>query len=52
MSKIRPLVRKFHSSEYVTALASGEICFVVGFPAISSSRRLRSKPKTGSISAT
>ena len=31
VSKIRPLVRKFHSSEYVTALASGEICFVVGF---------------------
>jgi putrescine transport system substrate-binding protein len=24
-------VRKFHSSEYLNALASGEICFVVGF---------------------
>jgi putrescine transport system substrate-binding protein len=31
MSKIRPSVRKFHSSEYLNALASGEICFAVGF---------------------
>jgi putrescine transport system substrate-binding protein len=29
--KVRPNVRKFHSSEYLNALASGEICFVVGF---------------------
>ena len=28
---IRPLVRKFHSSEYLNALATGEICFAVGF---------------------
>jgi putrescine transport system substrate-binding protein len=28
---IRPAVRKFHSSEYLNALAGGEICFVVGF---------------------
>lgn len=28
---IRPLVRKFHASEYLNALASGEICFAVGF---------------------
>jgi putrescine transport system substrate-binding protein len=31
MTKIRPAVRKFHSSEYVNALATGEICLVVGF---------------------
>jgi putrescine transport system substrate-binding protein len=29
--KIRPYIRKFHSSEYLGALASGEICFVVGW---------------------
>jgi len=29
--KIKPSVRKFHSSEYLNALASGEICFVVGW---------------------
>src|SRR5438128_12364124 len=31
VSKIRPNVRKFHSSEYLGALASGEICYVVGW---------------------
>ena len=30
-SKIRPYVRKFHSSEYLNGLATGEICFVVGW---------------------
>src|SRR5438034_11532806 len=30
MTAIRPSVRKFHSSEYINALTSGEICFVVG----------------------
>jgi len=29
--KIRPYVRKFHSSEYLSGLASGEICLVVGW---------------------
>ena len=31
LMKLRPSVRKFHSSEYLNALASGEICFVVGW---------------------
>jgi putrescine transport system substrate-binding protein len=31
LGKIRPDVRKFHSSEYLNALATGEICLVVGF---------------------
>jgi len=31
LEKIRPDVRKFHSSEYLNALASGEICLVVGW---------------------
>src|SRR5829696_9990081 len=31
VSRIRPHVRKFHSSEYLGALASAEICFVVGW---------------------
>src|ERR1700755_2545423 len=29
--KVRPFVRKFHSSEYLSALATGEICLVVGW---------------------
>jgi putrescine transport system substrate-binding protein len=31
IGKIRPFVRKFHSSEYLSALATGEICLVVGW---------------------
>lgn len=31
VSKIRPYVRKFHSSEYLNALATGEICLVVAW---------------------
>jgi putrescine transport system substrate-binding protein len=31
VTKVRPHVRKFHSSEYLNALASGEICLVVGW---------------------
>ena len=31
IAKIRPSVRKFHSSEYLSALATGEICLVVGW---------------------
>jgi putrescine transport system substrate-binding protein len=31
VTKVRPFVRKFHSSEYLNALASGEICLVVGW---------------------
>jgi putrescine transport system substrate-binding protein len=30
-AKVRPFVRKFHSSEYLDGLATGEICFVVGW---------------------
>jgi putrescine transport system substrate-binding protein len=28
---IRPFVRKFHSSEYINALANGDICLAVGW---------------------
>ena len=28
--KIRPYIRKFHSSEYINALANGDICLAVG----------------------
>ena len=31
VAKVRPSVRKFHSSEYINALATGEICLVVGW---------------------
>jgi putrescine transport system substrate-binding protein len=48
VSKIRPLVRKFHSSEYLGALASGEICFVVGWSGdIMQARSRAAEAKTG-----
>lgn len=31
LAQVRSSVRKFHSSEYINALAGGEICLVVGF---------------------
>lgn len=29
--KIRPYIRKFHSSEYINALANGDICLALGY---------------------
>ena len=53
MMKIRPFVRKFHSSEYLNALASGEICLVVGFSGdIKQAQKRARKPRTGSRSPT
>jgi putrescine transport system substrate-binding protein len=31
LAKVRPYVRKFHSSEFLNALATGEICLVLGW---------------------
>ncbi len=31
MAKIRPYIQKFHSSEYINALANGDICLAVGY---------------------
>ena len=31
VTEIRPFVRRFHSSDYLNALASGEVCLVVGW---------------------
>jgi putrescine transport system substrate-binding protein len=31
LMKVRPYVRKFHSSEYINALSTGEICLALGY---------------------
>ena len=31
LSKVRPYIRKFHSSEYINALANGDICLAIGW---------------------
>jgi putrescine transport system substrate-binding protein len=46
--KVRPFVRKFHSSEYLNALASGEICLVLGFSGdIKQAQKRASEAKNG-----
>jgi len=46
--KIRPSVRKFHSSEYLNALASGEICLVVGWSGdVKQAQRRAAEAKNG-----
>lgn len=48
IAKIRPSVRKFHSSEYLDALASGEICFAVGWSGdIKQAQRRAAEAKNG-----
>jgi putrescine transport system substrate-binding protein len=46
--RIRPYVRKFHSLEYLNALATGEICFVVGFSGdVKQAQRRAEEAKSG-----
>ncbi|MBI5262172.1 MAG: polyamine ABC transporter substrate-binding protein [Bradyrhizobium sp.] len=48
VAKVRPYVRKFHSSEYLSALATGEICFVVGWSGdIMQARSRAAEARTG-----
>ncbi len=48
LAQVRPSVRKFHSSEYISALATGEICFVVGFSGdIKQSQKRAAEAKNG-----
>src|ERR1700733_2400015 len=48
VAKIRPYVRKFHSSEYLSGLATGEICLVVGWSGdIMQARSRASEAKNG-----
>ena len=48
LTKIRPAVRKFHSSEYLNALASGEICLVLGYSGdIKQSQKRAAEAKNG-----
>ena len=30
-TSVRPFIRKFHSSEYINALANGDICLAFGY---------------------
>jgi len=48
VATVRPSVRKFHSSEYINALATGEICLVVGWSGdIKQAQRRAAEAKNG-----
>jgi putrescine transport system substrate-binding protein len=49
VSRIRPYVRKFHSSEYLNALATGEICLVVGWSGDIMQARSRASEVKGDV---
>jgi len=49
VSKVRPYVRKFHSSEYLNALATGEICLVVGWSGDVMQARARAAEAKGNV---
>ncbi|MGE3248369.1 MAG: extracellular solute-binding protein, partial [Beijerinckiaceae bacterium] len=40
---LRPLIRKFHSSEYINALANGDICLAIGWAGDSFQARNRAR---------
>ncbi|MFV0281344.1 MAG: polyamine ABC transporter substrate-binding protein [Rhodoblastus sp.] len=41
--KVRPSIRKFHSSEYINALANGDICLAMGWAGDSFQARARAR---------
>jgi len=48
LTRIRPYVRKFHSLEYLNALATGEICFALGFSGdVKQAQRRAAEAKAG-----
>ena len=48
VAAVRPSVRKFHSSEYINALTTGEICFAVGFSGdVKQAQKRASEAKNG-----
>jgi putrescine transport system substrate-binding protein len=49
VAKVRPSVRKFHSSEYLSALATGEICLVVGWSGDIMQARSRAAEAKGDV---
>jgi putrescine transport system substrate-binding protein len=49
VNKVRPYVRKFHSSEYLSALATGEICLVVGWSGDIMQARSRAAEAKGDV---
>lgn len=49
LQKIRPHVRRFHSSEYINALANGDICLAVGWSGDSFQAKNRAREASNGI---
>jgi putrescine transport system substrate-binding protein len=49
LQKIRPFVRKFHSSEYINAMANGDICIALGWSGDFSLASTRAEEKNATI---
>jgi len=49
LQKIRPFVRKFHSSEYINAIANGDICIALGWSGDFSQANSRAAEKNKTI---
>ncbi|HEX5380447.1 MAG TPA: polyamine ABC transporter substrate-binding protein [Phenylobacterium sp.] len=49
MVKARPFVRKFHSSEYINALANGDICLAIGYSGDVLQARSRAEEAGGKV---
>ncbi|CAN5303316.1 spermidine/putrescine ABC transporter substrate-binding protein PotF [soil metagenome] len=47
--KVRPYVKKFHSSEYIDALANGDICMAVGYSGDVLQAKARAKEASGKV---
>lgn len=47
--KVRPFIRKFHSSEYINAMANGEICIALGWSGDFSQAQSRAAEKNKTI---
>lgn len=50
--RVKPAVKKFHSSEYINALASGDICLAVGWAGDSFQARNRAREANNGIDIT
>lgn len=49
LRSIRPHIQKFHSSEYINALANGDICFAVGYSGDILQARKRAKEANNGV---
>jgi putrescine transport system substrate-binding protein len=52
LMKVRPFITKFHSSEYISALANGDICVAMGYSGDVLQARARAKEAANGVTVT